>query len=69
MRGAVTGTPIDGMPRVFTYALVDLVRQDAKLTKRAARKVIVRGSVAVNGKVVRDPDARVDATALIECWP
>jgi predicted rRNA methylase YqxC with S4 and FtsJ domains len=47
------------MPRVFTFALVDVVSEDVKLSKGKARKAILRGYVSVNGTVVRDPEMRV----------
>lgn len=57
------------MPQVFTFALVDLVVLDAKLSKGRARKAILRGRVTVNGTVVRDPDMRVDASMRIVYKP
>lgn len=57
--------PVQDMPQVFTFALVDVVSEDVKLSKGKARKAIVRGYVTVNEVVVRDPDARVDGMARI----
>jgi len=55
-----------GMPMVFTFALVDLIVEDVKLSKGKARKVILGGKVKVNGEVTRDPDLRVDADDKVE---
>lgn len=59
----------DMPPQVFTFALVDLVSEDVKLSKGKARKAITRGKVTVNGTVTRDPDMRVDSTARIVFHP
>jgi 16S rRNA U516 pseudouridylate synthase RsuA-like enzyme len=57
------------MPQVFTFALVDLVSEDVKMSKGKARKMIVRGKVTVNGVVVHDPDMRCDGLARIVYKP
>jgi RNA-binding protein YlmH len=57
------------MPQVFTFALVDVVSEDVKLSKGKARKAIARGKVTVNGIVVNDPDMRVDGMARIVYKP
>jgi len=61
--------PLQDMPQVFTFALVDVVSEDVKLSKGKARKAIARGQVTVNGVVVHDPDMRVDGMARIVYKP
>jgi RNA-binding protein YlmH len=61
--------PVQDMPKVFTFALVDVVSEDVKLSKGKARKAIARGKVTVNGVVVHDPDMRVDGMARIVYKP
>lgn len=61
--------PVQDMPKVWTFALVDVVSEDVKLSKGKARKAIMRGWVTVNGAVTRDPDMRVDGTARIVYKP
>ncbi len=61
--------PVQDMPKVFTFALVDLVSEDVKLSKGKARKAIARGKVTVNGVVVYDPDMRVDVSMRIVFKP
>lgn len=61
--------PVKDMPQVFTFALVDVVSEDVKLSKGKARKAILRGRVTVNGAVARDPDMRVDGMARIVYMP
>lgn len=58
-----------GMPQKFTFALVDLIAEDVKLSKGKARKAILAGKVTVNGTVVRDPDMRVAIDALVGFRP
>ena len=60
---------IKDMPRVLTFALVDVVSEDVKLSKGKARKAIARGQVTVNDTVVYDPDMRVDAISRIVFKP
>lgn len=60
---------VKDMPQVFTFALVEVVSEDVKLSKGKARKAIVRGQVTVNGTVVYDPDMRVDGMARIVFKP
>lgn len=57
------------MPRVITFALVDVVAEDVKLSKGKARKAIVRGHITVNEVVVHDPDMRVDGMSRIVFKP
>ena len=47
------------MPTVFTFALVDVVSEDLKMSRGKARKAILRGQVWVDGVAVRDPETRV----------
>ena len=61
--------PLQDMPQVFTFALVDVVSEDAKLSKGKARKAIARGQVTVNEVVVNDPDMRVDGMSRIVYTP
>jgi hypothetical protein len=60
---------VKDMPSVFTFALVDVVSEDVKLSRGKARKAILRGRVTVNGAVARDPDMRVDGQARIVYMP
>lgn len=60
---------IKDMPQVFTFALVDIISQDVKLSKGKARKAIARGKVTVNDTVVYDPDMRVDHMSRIVFKP
>lgn len=61
--------PVQDMPQVFTFALVDVVSEDVSLSKGKARKAIRKGKVTVNGAVVYDPDMRVDGMARIVYKP
>ena len=40
------------MPTVFTFALVDVVSEDLKMSRGKARKAILRGQVWVDGVAV-----------------
>jgi 16S rRNA U516 pseudouridylate synthase RsuA-like enzyme len=57
------------MPKVFTFALADVVAEDVPLSKGKARKAIVRGKVSVDGVVVRDPETRVHGDSKIVFKP
>ena len=67
MKSRLTG--LDQLPRVFTFALVEVVSEDLKLSKGKARKAIARGKVSVDGIVERDPEARVHGTSKIVFKP
>ena len=57
------------MPTVFTFALVDVVAEDLKLSRGKARKAILRGRVWVDGVVVQDPEARVHGASKVMFKP
>lgn len=61
--------PLQALPTVFTFALVDVVSEDVKLSKGKARKAILRGKVTVDGSIVRDPEARVHGESKIMYKP
>jgi len=61
--------PLQNIPTVFTFALLDVVSEDVKLSKGKARKAILRGKVTVDGAIVRDPDARVNGESKIVFKP
>lgn len=60
---------LKGMPTTFTFALVDLLVEDANLSPGKARKAILRGKVTVNGVVERNPEVRLDVSARIVFYP
>lgn len=59
---------LQDMPSVFTFALVDEIAEQVRLSKGKARKLIAKGKVWVNGAVVYDPDMRVDAAMKVEVF-
>lgn len=52
-----------------TFVLVDVLAEDAKLSKGKARLAITRGQVSVNEGVVRDPDTRLKGTDVVRFFP
>jgi predicted rRNA methylase YqxC with S4 and FtsJ domains len=50
---------LEKMSTVFTFALVDVVSEDLKMSRGRARKAILRGQIWVDGVIVRDPETRV----------
>lgn len=54
---------------IATFALVDLIAEDLKLSKGKARKAIMRGKVLVNDVIESDPDRRVSGTDKVMFKP
>lgn len=57
------------VPDGTTFNLLDIIVEDVDVSRTKARKDIMLGKVTVNGEVVRDPDARVDAGAEVRYFP
>jgi 16S rRNA U516 pseudouridylate synthase RsuA-like enzyme len=60
---------LETMSRVITFALIDVVSEDMKLSKGKAKKAIRRGKVSVDGAVTRDPETRVHGDSKIVFTP
>jgi predicted rRNA methylase YqxC with S4 and FtsJ domains len=60
---------LEAMSRVITFALIDAVSEDMKLSKGKAKKAILRGRVSVDGVVTLDPGTRVHGDSKIVFTP
>jgi hypothetical protein len=52
-----------------TFVLVDVLAEDAKLSKGKARLAIQHGQVSVNEVIVRDPDTRIVGIDVVRFFP
>jgi molybdopterin converting factor small subunit len=60
-------TPPSAEPE--TYTLVDVLAEDAKMSKGKARLAIQKGQVSVNDVIVRDPDTRLSGADVVRFFP
>ena len=68
-RARAKGYTTEAVAPVEEFILVEVLAEDAKLSKTKARLAITRGQVSVNGAIVRDPDTRLTSADVVRFFP